>query len=557
MPAPSPLSYRDKLKKLAEGPLNEAMLTIDRTVVLGQGVFGTVFAGTYKNGQEMLPVAVKEGTQLSPAALKALKTEAALLLRMTLVGNAHVLLMPGILVNEPMCRAWLVMEKVTGGTLLSFVQQKQTDPKGRLATSSAAFVRIMQQLAAALLFLHTFEGTGIVHRDLKPDNVLLDSDGNVRVADFGLAKALADKVASTSYKSAGGGRSAYAAPEITLHSPKDGVFVPTAALDVWSFGGVVYFMCTGQHPWHDYETPSAIGVAMMKGETPTIPSFVTDAAVLALMSGCFTYGAAKRPSTAEIVQATRALKDAGAGGRAPAAVDARGLVLCVGVETYAAPSKSLRGVRAETQRAAQFWRDAGAEVFELLDPDVAQLNAQLVAMRDRLQQSGDKVDYFVLHFSGHGGKESDGGEHVVWATDGRVKRSFVEQLLDVTSVPNFGTKPRLMFWDCCRGGTVAQPVPVAKGSGGGGGGGGYACSGAALFRMFASTENNVAFAGAQSFTHVLVDALQNDADRDIDHIATGVCRTLGMMPKAGGTVAQQPEKTSTLYSVFLVPKKTR
>jgi hypothetical protein len=61
---------------------------------------------------------------------------------------------------------------------------------------------------------------------------------------------------------------------------------------------------------------------------------------------------------------------------------------------------------------------------------------------------------------------------------------------------------------------------------------------------------------AQSFTHVLVDALQNDVDRDIDHIATGVCRTLGMMPKAGGTAAQQPEKTSTLHSVFLVPKKT-
>jgi hypothetical protein len=158
----------------------------------------------------------------------------------------------------------------------------------------------------------------------------------------------------------------------------------------------------------------------------TIPSFVTDAAVLALMSGCFTYGAAKRPSTAEIVQATRELK--AAGGQGKAAVDARGLVLCVGVETYAAPSKSLRGVRAETQRAAQFWRDAGAEVVELLDPDVAQLNAQLVAMRDRLQQSGDKVDYFVLQFS----KESDGGEHVVCATDGRVKRSFVEQLLDVT-----------------------------------------------------------------------------------------------------------------------------
>jgi serine/threonine-protein kinase len=74
---------------------------------------------------------------------------------------------------------YIVMEYVEGETLKDLVRRK-----GRLGGAEA--VRIALQLLTAVAYAHR---RGIIHRDIKPQNVMLDHDGNVKVTDFGIARA--------------------------------------------------------------------------------------------------------------------------------------------------------------------------------------------------------------------------------------------------------------------------------------------------------------------------------------------------------------------------------
>lgn len=73
----------------------------------------------------------------------------------------------------------LVMEYASGGTLSMEIKKAGRLPPRRVAT-------VIQELAEALRYVHQ---KGVMHRDLKPDNVLLDSNGSIKLADFGLALA--------------------------------------------------------------------------------------------------------------------------------------------------------------------------------------------------------------------------------------------------------------------------------------------------------------------------------------------------------------------------------
>ena len=75
---------------------------------------------------------------------------------------------------------YLVMEYIEGQTLKKFIQDN-----GALTPKQA--LPIMQQIVSAIANAHH---NGIVHRDVKPQNILMDSDGNVKITDFGIAMAL-------------------------------------------------------------------------------------------------------------------------------------------------------------------------------------------------------------------------------------------------------------------------------------------------------------------------------------------------------------------------------
>lgn len=136
---------------------------------------------------------------------------------------------------------YIAMEYLPGGTLKERILRR-----GSLPPRTAAAVAL--QIAEALQVAHKH---GVVHRDVKPHNILVTASGDVKVADFGIARA----ASSTTMTRTGSilGTAHYISPEQAMGEPV------TPQSDLYSLGVVLYEMLTGQLPF-DAETP--IGIAM-------------------------------------------------------------------------------------------------------------------------------------------------------------------------------------------------------------------------------------------------------------------------------------------------------
>ena len=147
----------------------------------------------------------------------------------------------------------LIMELVGGDTLADLLHRRG------LKLDEA--LRLAAQIAAALEAAHE---RGVVHRDLKPANIKVTPDGNVKVLDFGLAKAAdeaTDPVASTLMTARGAvlGTAPYMSPEQTRGEEVD------RRTDVWAFGCVLYEMLTGRLAF-DGGSRSDVVVAILASE---------------------------------------------------------------------------------------------------------------------------------------------------------------------------------------------------------------------------------------------------------------------------------------------------
>jgi eukaryotic-like serine/threonine-protein kinase len=146
---------------------------------------------------------------------------------------------------------FIVMQLVEGDTLASLLRER-----GHLDTDDA--VRVALGVASALEAAHR---RGLVHRDVKPGNILITDDGDVKVTDFGIARAVAE--ASMTVTGTTLGSVHYFSPE---QARGDEV---TGASDVYALGIVLYEMLTGRRP---FEGDSAAGVALKRlNEDPPPP----------------------------------------------------------------------------------------------------------------------------------------------------------------------------------------------------------------------------------------------------------------------------------------------
>lgn len=139
-------------------------------------------------------------------------------------------------------RYYFVMEYVDGSNLKQMICDPDVDLKVK--------IEIVIQVCKALDFAHN---NGIVHGDIKPANILIDLQGNAKVADFGIAQ-LHD---GTDCERTSGdivmGTLAYMSPEQKLSSAR-----VTQATDIFALGVILYEICCGKRPEGRYQLPSEI-----------------------------------------------------------------------------------------------------------------------------------------------------------------------------------------------------------------------------------------------------------------------------------------------------------
>jgi eukaryotic-like serine/threonine-protein kinase len=149
---------------------------------------------------------------------------------------------------------YLAMEYVQGRTLRDLLRRRgYLDPR----TALIVFESVVAALAAA-------HRAGLVHRDIKPENVLLADDGRVKVADFGLARAISSASSVTAGAGTGGvliGTVAYLAPE----QVERGIAGPRS--DVYAAGILLFEMLTGEPP-HAGDTPLAVAYQHVHNDVP-------------------------------------------------------------------------------------------------------------------------------------------------------------------------------------------------------------------------------------------------------------------------------------------------
>ncbi|AQW50194.1 Stk1 family PASTA domain-containing Ser/Thr kinase [Streptomyces violaceusniger] len=144
---------------------------------------------------------------------------------------------------------YLAMEYVAGCTLRDVL-------RGRGALHPRAALDILEPVLAALGAAHR---AGFVHRDMKPENVLIGDDGRVKVADFGLVRAVDTNTSASTGTVLG--TVSYLAPEQIEHGTAD----PRA--DVYACGVVLYEMLTGSKP-HGGSTPAQVLYQHLNEDVP-------------------------------------------------------------------------------------------------------------------------------------------------------------------------------------------------------------------------------------------------------------------------------------------------
>ncbi|XP_067364095.1 serine/threonine-protein kinase SIK3 homolog isoform X3 [Channa argus] len=220
---------------------------IERTI--GKGNFAVVKLATHIITKAKVAIKIVDKTQLDDENLKKIFREVQI---MKLLKHPHIIRLYQVMETERMI--YLVTEYASGGEIFDHLVAH-----GRMAEKDAR--KKFKQIVAAVHFCHC---RNIVHRDLKAENLLLDHNLNIKIADFGFSNLFSRGQLLKTWC----GSPPYAAPELFEGKEYDGPKV-----DIWSLGVVLYVLVCGALPF-DGSTLHNLRARVLSGKF-RIPFFMS------------------------------------------------------------------------------------------------------------------------------------------------------------------------------------------------------------------------------------------------------------------------------------------
>ncbi|KAI9113726.1 hypothetical protein K1719_014977 [Acacia pycnantha] len=276
--SPSALSNA-KANSLVENTTNN-LSKWKKGKLLGRGTFGHVYLGFNSESGQMCAikeVRVFSDDQTSKECLKQLNQEIHLL---SSFSHPNIVEYYGSDLGEDALSVYL--EYVSGGSIHKLLQEYGP-------FKEPVIQNYVRQIVSGLAYLH---GRNTVHRDIKGANILVDPNGEIKLADFGMAKHINSSTSMLSFK----GSPYWMAPEVVMNT--NGY---SLAVDIWSLGCTILEMATSKPPWSQYEGVAAIFKIGNSKDMPEIPEHLSNDAK-SFIQLCLQRDPSARPTSQKLLE---------------------------------------------------------------------------------------------------------------------------------------------------------------------------------------------------------------------------------------------------------------
>ena len=253
--------------------------------LIGRGTFGSVYVATNRETGALCAMKEAEFFFDDPKSAECIKQLEQEIKVLSNLKHPNIVQYYGSEIVED--KFYIYLEFIHPGSINKYVR----DHCGAITESVVR--NFTRHILSGLAYLHSKK---TIHRDIKGANLLVDSSGVVKLADFGMAKHLTGHSADLSLK----GSPYWMAPELmqaVIH--KDNNSDLAFAVDIWSLGCTIIEMFTGKPPWSEYEGAAAMFKVMK--DTPPIPESLSPEGKDFLRL-CFKRNPAERPTASMLLE---------------------------------------------------------------------------------------------------------------------------------------------------------------------------------------------------------------------------------------------------------------
>lgn len=245
--------------------------------IIGRGNFGVVYKAYSLETRQV--VAIKElNLDTVHDEVEDVQREIAMLSELSRTANTNITRYYGsYLSGTKLC---IVMDLCAGGSMRTLIKPGPLEDK-HLSI-------ILRELLVAISYIHS---KGIIHRDIKAANVLITSEGYVRLCDFGVA---ADTSLNSTKRMTMVGTPYWMAPEVIVEGQSY-----TNKADIWSLGITMYELATGNPPYSDHEAMRAM-MLIAKSQPPRLEGLRFSALIKDVVAQCLDENPDSRPSADEL-----------------------------------------------------------------------------------------------------------------------------------------------------------------------------------------------------------------------------------------------------------------